>query len=59
VIKQIIREIRDIQLTPLEGVKLIPNEEDVSDIQAIIDGPEDTPFQGGIFKVKVCYFFFF
>ena len=36
----------------LEGIKVIFNDEDVTDIQAIIDGPADTPYQGGSFRVR-------
>jgi len=38
---------------PPEGIKIIPNEENITDIQALIEGPSDTPFQGGIFKMKL------
>lgn len=35
------------------GVKIIINEEDPLDISAIIEGPLGTPYEGGIFKVKI------
>ena len=53
IIKQIIKEIRDLVTSPIDGIKVTANEEDVSDIQAVIDGPEETPFFGGSFKVKL------
>jgi len=38
---------------PPEGIKVILNEEDISDIQAIIDGPAGTPYANGHFRVKL------
>ena len=37
--RQIIKEIKDLTTNPPEGIKMIPNEEDLSDFQAAIDGP--------------------
>lgn len=39
VIKRILKEINDITNEPVEGVKLVSNEQDICDIQAVIDGP--------------------
>lgn len=47
------KEIADISSEPLDGIKLISNDQDVSDIQALIDGPADTPYFGGLFRVKL------
>ena len=41
VIKRVIKEISEITTEPLDGIRLISNEQDVSDIQAYIDGPGD------------------
>lgn len=35
------------------GVKMILNESDVTDIQAEIEGPVGTPYQGGIFRCRL------
>jgi len=35
------------------GVKMIINESDATDIQADIEGPFSTPYQGGIFRCKL------
>lgn len=53
VIKRILKEINDVSNEPLEGIKLISNEQDICDIQAIIDGPAGTPYEGGYFRVKL------
>jgi ubiquitin-conjugating enzyme E2 S len=39
VIKKVLKEINEINSEPLDGVRLIPNEQDICDIQALIDGP--------------------
>ena len=35
------------------GVKIIFNEADMTDIQADIEGPIGTPYEGGIFRCKL------
>ena len=35
------------------GVKVIINESDAMDIQAEIEGPVGTPYQGGLFRCKL------
>ncbi len=35
-----------------DGVSIIINEEDPLDIQADIEGPKDTPYEGGLFRVR-------
>jgi len=53
VIIKIAKELNELVEKPPEGIKIIPNEENITDIQALIEGPSDTPFQGGIFKMKL------
>ena len=38
-IRRLMKEISDLLSNPPEGIKLVQNEEDVTDVQAIIDGP--------------------
>jgi len=38
-IRHIAREVGDLTKDPPEGIKVIPNEEDITDIQATIEGP--------------------
>nr|CAH7737461.1 unnamed protein product [Callosobruchus chinensis] len=45
--------MQDLVNSPPEGIKVQVNEEDVTDIQAFIDGPAGTPYIGGTFKVKL------
>ncbi|KAL5109828.1 Ubiquitin-conjugating enzyme E2 S [Taenia crassiceps] len=51
--RTVYKEIRDIMESSIDGVKLILNEADFSVIQATIDGPKDTPFEGGRFSIKL------
>ncbi|XP_053214745.1 ubiquitin-conjugating enzyme E2 S-like [Panonychus citri] len=53
VIKQVTKELHKLVTEPLEGIKVILNDEDVTNIQAIIDGPAGTPYSGGSFRVRL------
>lgn len=52
-IRGVVREMQELSTHPPEGIKVQINEEDVTDIQAFIDGPSGTPYMGGLFKVKL------
>ena len=39
VIRQVAKELAELSSNPPEGVKVFPNEEDITDIQARIEGP--------------------
>lgn len=39
IIRQVVREMHDIQTNPPEGIKVQLNEADVTDIQAVLEGP--------------------
>lgn len=55
VISRILTEIRDLNRKPAEGIKFIDNEENsVTEVHAIISGPEGTPFHRGKFRMKLC-----
>lgn len=53
VIKQVTKELHKLVTEPLEGIKVVLNDEDVTNIQAIIDGPAGTPYAGGSFRVRL------
>jgi len=42
-LKAIMLEIRDLTKTPIDGVRVVMNEECVTDVQADIDGPGAQP----------------
>ena len=43
VIRQVMKEMLDMSENALEGIKVQINEADVTDIQALIDGPGKSP----------------
>lgn len=42
IIRGVVREMQELVTTPPEGIKVQINEEDVTDIQAFIEGPAGT-----------------
>uniref|UniRef100_A0A6U1UEC3 E2 ubiquitin-conjugating enzyme n=1 Tax=Vannella robusta TaxID=1487602 RepID=A0A6U1UEC3_9EUKA len=53
VMRRILNEVADLTRNAPEGVKIIPVEDDLSEVHAIIAGPEQTPFENGSFRVKL------
>ncbi|XP_015706831.1 ubiquitin-conjugating enzyme E2 S [Coturnix japonica] len=47
------KEVSTLTSDPPPGIKLFPNEEDVTDVQVTIEGPEGTPYAGGLFRMKL------
>lgn len=45
--------MQDLVNQPPEGIKVQFNDEEITDIQAYIEGPQGTPYTGGLFKVKL------
>ncbi len=52
-IRRLTKELIDLQTTPCEGIRVLLNEHNISDIQAELDGPVGTPFEGGLFRIKL------
>ena len=48
VIRAVRKELMDLTRSPPEGLKLHLNDADVTDIQATLEGPQGTPFAGGV-----------
>eukprot|EP01036_Dinobryon_divergens_P022280 gene22280-30522_t len=54
VISRLMGEIRSLVKSPPDGIEYIETEDNtVSEIHAIISGPEETPFFGGKFRMKL------
>lgn len=53
IIKQVSKELSSLTNDPPEGIKVFVNEQDITDIQATIEGPAGTPYEGGLFRVKL------
>lgn len=52
-IKRVAKEMRKLMTDAPEGIKMHFNEDDITDIQATIQGPVGTPYEGGLFRMKV------
>eukprot|EP00123_Amoebidium_parasiticum_P022762 comp9439_c0_seq1/m.4496 comp9439_c0_seq1/g.4496 ORF comp9439_c0_seq1/g.4496 comp9439_c0_seq1/m.4496 type:complete len:223 (-) comp9439_c0_seq1:24-692(-) len=53
VITRLSRDVKKLMTTHLEGIKVEIKEDDMTDIFAVIDGPEDTPYAGGKFRMRL------
>lgn len=51
--KKIASELRKLLSDPPGGIRLILNEKDLCDVQADIEGPTGTPYEGGVFRCKL------
>lgn len=49
----VLRELRKLALHPIEGIDMVMDETDITNIQADIHGPQDTPYHGGVFRVRL------
>jgi hypothetical protein len=53
VIQMLARQIRQLATNPPEGLKLVPSES-LSEVICTMTGPEQTPYEGGSFTLKLC-----
>ncbi|KAL8162951.1 hypothetical protein V2J09_014440, partial [Rumex salicifolius] len=53
VIKQLAKELKNLDETPPEGIKVGINNDDFSTIYADIEGPSGTPYENGVFRMKL------
>jgi ubiquitin-conjugating enzyme E2 S len=51
--KRLTDELRKLQKVQLGGITVRPNGESLTEFHATITGPENTPFEGGEFQVKL------
>ncbi|KAI7830573.1 ubiquitin-conjugating enzyme E2s, partial [Gamsiella multidivaricata] len=52
-LRKVTRELYALENDPPEGIRLILNEDAMTDIQAWIQGPEGTPYEGGCFRLRI------
>ncbi|KAF9528783.1 ubiquitin-conjugating enzyme/RWD-like protein [Crepidotus variabilis] len=52
VVRRIMRELKELEHNPPEGIRIQTSDEDMLDVTGIIEGPEGTPYAGGYFRVK-------
>ncbi|TKY46379.1 Ubiquitin-conjugating enzyme E2 22 [Spatholobus suberectus] len=53
VIKQLAKELKNLDESPPEGIKVVVNDDDFSTIYADIEGPAGTPYDNGVFRMKL------
>ncbi|CRL02333.1 CLUMA_CG015350, isoform A [Clunio marinus] len=53
VIRQVSKEVKTLTTEQLEGIQIMVNESNLTDIQAVIEGPAGTPYAGGQFRVQL------
>lgn len=53
IIKALWRQQKEILNKHPEGIRAIINDEDPIDIQVEIEGPKETPYENGVFRVKL------
>ncbi|CAM0908971.1 unnamed protein product [Alopecurus aequalis] len=53
VIRQLAKELKSLDDSPPEGIKVIVNDDDFTTISADIEGPAGTPYENGIFRMKL------
>ncbi|KAF9361333.1 hypothetical protein BGX26_004191 [Mortierella sp. AD094] len=52
-LRKVTRELYMLKSDPPEGMRLVLNEDSMTDIQAWIQGPEGTPYEGGCFRLRI------
>ena len=54
-LNRITRDIRMLQLCPLvnENIYIVPDEDDITLVRAAIIGPDDTPYENGIYFYEI------
>merc|ERR1719174_2234737 len=54
VLHLVLKQIASLAEQKLDGIHMVVNEDDPLDIQALIEGPTETPYEGGTYRVKIC-----
>lgn len=53
VVIMLAKQVQQCNKKSPDGVKMIINESDITDIQAEIEGPIGTPYEAGLFRCKL------
>ena len=51
--KRVLRELADLTKNPPSGITLLPYDDDIANLNFILDGPVDTPYEGGRFRISL------
>ncbi|KAL5080441.1 hypothetical protein RYX36_008862 [Vicia faba] len=52
-IKQLAKDLKNLDETPPEGIKVVVNDDDFSMISTNIDGHARTPYENEVFRMKL------
>lgn len=52
VVSKVVKELRKLSRSPPDGIKYIPSEK-IGEVHAEIEGPAQTPYEGGTFHIKL------
>ena len=55
VVKRIMNDIKEFHNSPPDGIHLEYDDQDISNMVALIEGPEGTPYEGGMFLFKIWF----
>lgn len=53
VLRLIGKEIQSLKMESMEGISVVLDDKDMTRVEAVIEGPADTPYFGGKFRVKL------
>jgi ubiquitin-conjugating enzyme E2 N len=51
--RRIIKETQRLMHEPVPGISAVPDESNARYFHVIVTGPEDSPFEGGLFKLEL------
>lgn len=51
--RRIIKETQRLMQEPVPGISAVPDESNARYFHVIVTGPEDSPFEGGLFKLEL------
>ncbi|KXS19331.1 UBC-like protein [Gonapodya prolifera JEL478] len=53
VVRKLLRDLMHLSDNPPEGIHVVIDEDNITDVQAWILGPEGTPFEAGAFRIRL------
>nr|XP_057912272.1 ubiquitin-conjugating enzyme E2 S [Doryrhamphus excisus] len=53
VLRLVYKEVSALVADPPEGIKIYPSDDDITELHTAIEGPEGTPFAGGVFRMRL------
>ena len=46
-------ELKALRTHALEDIVVLANDDDLTSVHALIEGPKDTPYENGLFRVRL------